>query len=151
MCFLIVNNEFNQSIISIPSPFSDDGYLDLSVTSDKKTKCTVDLNQDSPTVHLNVYLTGFGQSMSPNTSYSSEESIEKIRESAEQYMKTQIESFLNKSSKEYNSDVCGFGRYAVKHYLTMDEWNDAKWLENYKNCNFDVSVSFNIKARKCIF
>lgn len=151
MCFLILNNEFKESTITIPSPFLDDKYLDLSISSNKKTKCTVEINQDSPIIHLNIYLTGFGQSMSPNTSYSSEEDIEKIKSSSEKYMKTQIENFLYKTSKEYNADVCGFGRFAVKHYLTIDKWNDSRWLENYKNCSFDVSVSFNIKARKCIF
>lgn len=151
ICFSLINNEFKQSVISIPSPFSDGEYLDLSVTSNKKTKCTVALNQNSPTVHINVYLTGFGQSMSPNTSYSSEESINKIQQATEKYMKEKIECFLEKTAKEYNSDICGFGRYVVSHYLTMEEWDNVNWLENYKNCKFDVTISCNIKARERLF
>lgn len=146
ICFSIINNEFEESILSIPSPFEENKYIDLSITSNKKTKCRVDLSQTNPLIQVNVYLTGFGQSMDKQTSYSNEESIQKIKQSAEIYMKQNIESFLNKTSKEYNSDICGFGRFAVKHYLTMEQWEDSHWLDNYKNCTFDVNVLFNIKA-----
>lgn len=146
LCFLVINNDFDESILSIPSPFEEKEFIDLSVTSNKKTKCTVDLNNGNPVVHINVYLTAFGQSMGKNTSYSSEESTSKIRQASEDYMKKKIEDFLYKTSKDYNSDICGFGRFAVKHYLTMEDWENAHWLDNYKKCTFDVHVMFNIKA-----
>lgn len=146
ICFLMINNEFEESIISIPSPFEDGHFIDLSVTSNKKTKCSVDLNGTSPKIYVTVYLTGFGQSLDEKTSYSDEESVSKIKQSAENYIKENIQNFLYKTSKEYSSDICGFGRFAVKHYLTMEEWNNANWLDDYKNATFDVNVSFNIKA-----
>lgn len=146
LCFLIINNEFEESILSVPNPFENGQFIDLSVTSNKKTKCSVDLSSNHPTMHVTVYLTGFGQSMDEHTSYSNEEILKEIKKSAEYYMEQNIESFLYKTSKDYNSDVCGFGRFAVKHYLTMEDWENAHWLENYKNCTFDVDVLFNIKA-----
>lgn len=146
LCFLILNNEFQQSIISIPSPFEDGKYIDVSVSSSKKTKCSVDIDSASPMIHVHAYLCGFGQSINESTSYSNNESINKIKEASEQYIKEHMEDFLYKTSIDYNSDICGFGRFAVKHYLTMEDWENAHWLENYKNCNFDVTVSFTIKA-----
>lgn len=146
LCFLVINNDFKESILSIPNPIEENKFIDLSVTSNKKTKCTIDLNNGNPIVHVNVYLTAFGQSMDESTSYSSEESTNKIKQASEDYMKNNIESFLYKTSKDYNSDICGFGRFAVKHYLTMEDWENVHWLDNYKNCIFDVHVQFNIKA-----
>lgn len=146
LCFLSIINELEESTLTIPSPFEENSYMDLCITSCKKSKCSVDLNGTTPTIHVNVFFTGFGQSMDDNTSYSDEESTKKIKKAAEDYMRENMENFLYKTSSEFNSDICGFGRFAVKHYLTMEDWQNANWLDNYKNCKFDVNVSFNIKA-----
>ena len=60
----------------------------------------------------------------------------------------QIELSTDKgyTSLKYNSDISGFGKYAVKNYLTLDEWQNANWLGNYKNCFFNVNVEFTLKS-----
>ena len=146
ICFLIINNELEECTLSVPNPFKDGDYMDLYVASCQKTKCSVELSDSSTLIHVNIYLTGFGQSMDESISYGQDESVEKIEQSAENYLKESIENFLYKTSKEYNSDICGFGRFAVKHYLTMEDWEKVNWLNNYKNSTFDVNVYFNVKA-----
>lgn len=146
VCFSIINNTLEECNLSIPHPFYENKYMDLYVTSSKKTKCKIDTSSDYPIIHLDIYLTGFGQSVDEAISYGDEENIEKIKQSAENYTQQSILNFLNKTSTEYNSDICGFGRYAVKNCLTMEQWADYNWLDNYKNVVFDVNVSFNIKA-----
>ena len=144
ICFLMINNEFKETILSIPSPFEENKYINISTTQKSKTKSKVTFNNESPVVHVNVYLKGFGQSINNKTSYSNKDSLCKIKESAETYVKENIEKFLYKTCKEYNSDICGFGRFCVKHFATMEDWEMANWLNNYKNCEFDVNVSFEI-------
>ena len=61
-------------------------------------------------------------------------------------METQISSFLYKTSKDLKSDIIGFGKYAVKDYLTWDEWLSSDWLTNYQNAFFNVEVSININS-----
>ncbi|MGB3990043.1 MAG: Ger(x)C family spore germination C-terminal domain-containing protein, partial [Acetivibrionales bacterium] len=46
---------------------------------------------------------------------------------------------------EFDADICGFGRYMKKHFLTLDEWKEFDWISQYKNCEFNVEVKFSIR------
>lgn len=61
-------------------------------------------------------------------------------------MKAQLENYLYKTSKTFNSDISGFGKYALSYYITLDDWLQSHWLENYKNAFFNVYVDVNIKS-----
>ncbi len=146
ICHVIVNNELDKCTLSVPSPFESGKYVDIALTSSKRPKCNVDLKDSSPVINIDVYLIGYGLSLNENTSYDNEESLESIQNSAEAYLKEQIEHYLYKTSKEFNSDISGFGKYAMKNYLTIDEWDKSNWLENYKNSTFNVNVDLTIKS-----
>ncbi|MBO5349813.1 MAG: Ger(x)C family spore germination protein [Clostridia bacterium] len=146
ICHLIVNNDLDSCTLSIPSPFEDEKYLDLSITTEKKAKCSVTQINSSPLITVNVYLIGYGLSLNDDTSYNSAESLKLVENYAEKYIKSQIKDYLYKTSKKYNADICGFGRYAVTDYLTLDEWYKSNWLENYKDSFFDVNVDLIMKS-----
>ena len=61
-------------------------------------------------------------------------------------MNDKIHTYLYKVSKEFNSDIDGFGKYAVKNFLTWDDWINYNWLDNYKNSFFEVNVNTDVKS-----
>lgn len=146
ICHLIINNDFEQCTISIPSPFEKNKYIDLLLTSSKNTKCDVNIINSSPFINIDIYLVAYGLSLDSNTSYNDEESLNLIKKYAERYLKDKIENYLYTTSKKYNSDISGFGNYAVENYLTIDEWKNSNWLENYQNSFFNVNIELSLKS-----
>ena len=146
ICHLIINNDLDQCTLSVPNPFENNRYIDLLITSTKNTKCSVNIINNSPLVNINVHLIGYGLSLDSKTYYNTEESLNKIQKYAQKYIQRKLENYLYNTSLKYNSDISGFGRYAVKNYLTLDEWHNANWLGNYKNCFFNVNVEFTLKS-----
>ncbi len=146
LCHVMVNNELKECIISVPSPFEEHTYIDLGVTSEKKPRCSVTLINSSPLINVEVYLLAKGLSLDEKINYDSKESIDLIEQYAETYIANQISSYLYKTAKNYNSDICGFGKYTKKNYLTLDEWSKLNWSENYKDSFFNVQVNLNIKS-----
>ena len=51
-----------------------------------------------------------------------------------------------KTSKNYQSDIDGFGKYAVKYFYTIQDWEEYNWLENYHNSIFNVDVETTLKS-----
>ena len=45
-----------------------------------------------------------------------------------------------------NCDIDGFGKYAVKYFPTIKDWQDYNWLDNYQNSTFNVNVETTIKS-----
>lgn len=146
ICFLIVTNNFENSTISIPNPFEEKKYIDISTNLDKNTKCYISYSNNEPTIHIDTYLTGHALSINQATSFNTSSDINAIEKSAEIYLKDSVTNFLNKTSLDLKSDICGFGKYAVTNYKTMEDWENANWLANYKNCQFDVNVHFTLQS-----
>ena len=57
-----------------------------------------------------------------------------------------IENYLNKTSKELNSDIAGFSQYAIPHFLTLPQWDNYNWASKYANSNFTVDVDFDVTS-----
>ena len=56
-------------------------------------------------------------------------------------------SYLNKTAKEFKSDIVGFGMYALSNFYTIPEWNKYEWLEKYENSSFSVEVYVDVTSK----
>lgn len=146
ICYSLISNDLKRCNISIPDPFNSNSSIDLNLHTKQKPKIDVKLINDSPYISVELFLEGYGVSLDEDTDYSSAEDINIINKYAEEYLELQLKDYLYKTSKELNSDISGFGRYALSKYLTWDEWLESNWLENYRNAFFDVKVNVYIKS-----
>lgn len=147
MCHQLITDTFNYCTLNIPSPFNDNETLDIYFSQLKHPKIKVSITNGSPFVEINLYLTSRILSFNNReTNTLTEEKLNTIKNATIQYMEKQIYDYLDKTSKELNSDVGGIGRYAAQNFKTTKEWEDYNWLENYQNCTFKVKVSTTIKA-----
>ena len=71
---------------------------------------------------------------------------EDSREVADKYLKKALNDYLYKTAKEYNCDIDGFGKYAVKYFTTIQDWQAYNWLDNFQNSTFNVNVETTIKS-----
>lgn len=146
ICHVIVNNELHYCTLSIPNAKDENSPIDLAITSEKKPRYSVYFDNTGPIISLNIYLVAHGLSLDNSINYDSQDELALIENSASQYITEHINNYLYKTSREYNSDICGFGKYALKHYLTLNDWYSSNWLGNYKNSKFDVHVHLKLKS-----
>ena len=146
ICFLLISDKIESCTISVPSPFETNAEIDLSIRKSKAPKIRVDLINGSPYISVDIFLEAHGLTLNESIDYTSIRDVELLENSAEQYLKLQVTSFLYKTAKEFNSDISGFGKYALSKYLTWDEWKNSNWNENYKNSFFDVNVNLTVIA-----
>lgn len=83
-------------------------------------------------------------STNENAEELTKDNIKKVEESVNRYLENEISEFLYKTSLAYNSDICGFGRYAITQFYENSDWKNYKWLENYKNSIFNVTVNSEV-------
>ena len=146
LCHILVNNELKSCVLAVPNPKKNNTFIDLNLTSERKTKSSVTYIDAFPTITIDIYLIAQGLSLDDTINYDSQEDLSLIENSASQYITEQITNYLYKTSKQYNSDICGFGKYALKNYLTLDEWYSSNWLNNYKNSSFNVNIHLKLKS-----
>lgn len=144
ICHLIVTNKMDECVFTIPSPFDEDIPLDLYMTLDGNTKNEVNFVNGAPSITTNVQLNARILSATKNSDYFEDDNLKLIETYATSYLKAELERYLYKTSKDYNSDIALLGRYAVKYFYTWDDWIAYDWLDNYRNSFFTVNVDVNV-------
>ena len=130
----LITNSLDFSTINIISPFNQNETLDIYISTLKKPNITVNISNSSPFVQVNLYVAARIVSFnSYEINLLTEEKLNLVQQTVKKHLEELVYNYLNVTAKEFNSDISGFGRYAVKNFKTIDDWNNYNWLENYQN------------------
>lgn len=150
LAHLLLTNKLKNCDISIPDPENDNKKIDLFLTSDQVAKIKASIVNGNPYIKINLFINAKIASIDnlsqENSQRDSEKRLNKIEESASNYLKNLLSNYLYKTSKEFHSDVAGFGKYALKEFKTMNEFEEYNWLNHYQDAFFDTNVKVNIKS-----
>lgn len=146
ICHLIVSNKLKTCNITIPSPFSQNDTVDLNLKFKNKTKVKLDLVNGSPYIRVKCGFDARILSMDSNSNYLEEQNLKILSDYANSYLEESVSNYLYKISKEYQSDIDAFGKYAVSKFLYWQDWEDYNWLDNFKNSFFSVDIDCNVKS-----
>ena len=144
ICHLIVTSKLENCIFNIPNPFDENNDIALYVNLNTNTKNKVEFINNSPYITSTVKLDARVLSANKETDFFEADNLELIESYANSFIKDKIETYLYKTAKNYKADIDSFGKYAVHHFMTWNNWSDYNWLENYTNSFFDVDVNVNV-------
>ena len=144
--FLSLRNNVDRFLISIPDPIKQGNYLDIYITPYDSTEIKVDTTTTSPYIHIKTKFSGRIYSMTEDASYLTPEVLDAISATCNSYLESVFSSLLYKTSKEFHSDIHGFGKYALSNFLTTEEQNNYHWFENCQNAFFDIEVDTSVQS-----
>lgn len=146
ICHLLVTNNVDSFVLSIPMENYPDNLLDLNISSVRGSTVEVNTSSDSPSIYVKVFCEAKVLTIGKNFNYSNSEVLKSLSSHAENYLKENIENYLNKTSKELNSDIAGFSQHAIPNFLTISAWDDYNWISKYSNANFTVNVDLDVTS-----
>ena len=146
VAFLCTRNQIDGFLVSIPSPNDDNKSIDIYLTPQRNTKISASIVNGSPYVNLEYTFTGRIYSMSSDSDYLNNAVLTEISNACNSYLESLFSSFLYKTSKEFNSDIVGIGKYILSSFDTSSDFDAYDWSQNYKNSFFDVKVNSNVKS-----
>lgn len=146
IAFLTIRNKVDRFLLSIPDPINNNEYLDLYLTPKSSTSIDVDTSTSSPYIKIKCNFTAQIYSMSENSKYLSNDVLNAVSNSCDSYLESMFLDYLYKTSKDFKSDINGFGIFAAKNFLTTNQYENYDWLESYKDAFFDVQVNTSVKS-----
>lgn len=146
VCFSILKNRVNGFLITIVDPQDENNYLDLYLYPDLNSKSKVELINGTPYITIDCKFDGRIYSMKDNSNYLNSSILQEISERASKYIEIQMKNYLYKTSKNFKSDISGFGKIILSKFLTIEELEQYNWVENYQNSFFTVNSEVNIKS-----
>lgn len=142
--YKMITGDYNYSFWTIADPQAEGLYVMMNVTKRGKPDIKVNI-EDDESVAIKVFLDYEGDIVSIQSGLAYEENPSIIEEATKQVVKANIVKFLKKTTDEYDSDICGFGRYVKGKFTTWDSWKSFNWPGKYKNTTFDIEINFKIR------
>lgn len=146
ICFLNIRKQVDTFLVSIPNPEDTTSNIDVYLTPNGTHNIDVNFVNGAPYIKLKLKLHGKIYSMSKNSQYLNNDILNSISNSCNNYLENEFSKYLYKTSTTFQSDINGFGVYALSEFSTSSEFDDYDWLTNYKNCNFDVDIETVINS-----
>lgn len=143
ICHQIVTGNLEYCLVQVENPNDSSQLIDLRIQLDQNPKINIELINGSPYITINIQLNA--QILSSNTNWEKMNQTD-VEHASNAYLKKIINQYLYQISKHYQSDIVGFGKYALQFFLTEEDWRDYHWLENFHNSFFDVKVNTKIRS-----
>lgn len=145
--YLLIKNKLDSTTVSIENPYNKNEKIPIRISLGGKTKIDIDLVNNLPFIRINISVDGQILSSSiKNVEYLDSETMNAVENSLNNYLEKNIETFLYKTSKDFNSDICNFGYILRKKYLTKDDFDMIHWIDIYKSSAFKVVVNSSISS-----
>lgn len=142
-CYQLITGDYNYSYWNIPDPVEKDKVVVMNILQRKKPVIKVDLKDGRANINIRLDLEGDFTSIQSDRNY--EENPEMIERATAELLNKQITAFLKRTTDEFNSDICGFGKIVKGKFLTWDEWTDYKWFDKYKDTVFHVELALSMR------
>lgn len=146
VCHLLIQNKVDSCIVSIDNPIFEEETkkMELQLFPRKNTKINVTIDNDSPHITISLNLHADIMTLEKNVEYTTDEILRKISNATQNYLTQQFNNYLQKVSKEYESDIDSFCTKATANFLTIPDWKNFNWNEKFKNSIFDVNIDVNV-------
>lgn len=141
ICFLNMKKQVDSFLVSIPDPQDSNAKIDIYLTPNSTRNIDVSFVNGAPYVKIKLEFSGKIYSMSRGSEYLDADVLNSISNSCNNYLESQFSNYLYKTSTVFESDINGFGSYALSKFTTSTEFDNYNWLDNYKNCTFDVEIN----------
>lgn len=143
--YLIASGEYKNSYMTFDDPQMMGKFISTNISQSRIPEYKINLDNGKPVIDVNIKLEGDFLSIQSGINYENDPQRTQFETSAEKYFEKEISKFLDKTSQELGCDICSFGKFAKKKFLTNDEWVGFQWLKKYKETKFNVDVDLKIR------
>jgi spore germination protein KC len=143
--FLMASNQYNHSYFTVPDPERPEKLTILIIRKSRSPQTSVQIADGKPVISLRIMLEADITTIQSGINYEDPKNTYILEEHYENFIKNGMTRFLNRTAREFHSDICGFGSYVKGKFLTWNEWESFNWLERYKDSSFNVDVDLKIR------
>lgn len=145
MHFLMTIGEFKRAIYTVEDPLSKDDMISVSLKLYSRPKIKVVTKEGGPYVYIDIKLNGEYLYFESDVNYNDKGKNAVLVNHIEKKIEAKTKKLLEKTAREFESDICLFAKNARKNFWTWQEWEKYDWSKKYRDAKFNIKVDMNIK------
>ncbi|MCL5073256.1 MAG: Ger(x)C family spore germination protein [Actinobacteria bacterium] len=141
---MLIRGEFKKGIFTIQDPKDSKWVIPIDTRLSRKPDVKIYFDDGRPIINLEIKTEGDILAVQSEINYENEKMLTIIENKMIEYLEDSINSVIDKC-QSLKIDAFNFGRSAVMHFLTINEWENYNWNEKFKEAKVEVKVDFKIK------
>lgn len=142
---LMIKGEFKRGFFTIKDPIKPGYVVPLDVFPSRKPEIKVNVQGQTPEINVKIRLEGDILAVQSRENYEKPELKPVLEQAFENEIKSQVDSVIAKCQREFGTDIFGFGRTAASKFLTIEDWENYRWHEQFPNATVNTEVDFTIR------
>ncbi len=131
-------------IIDIDDPIDSKFKVLSNIKRENSSVTTVKLIEGKPVIKIALDFDISVQAIQSNTDYDTPQNAAKLNKAYKATLQKEMELLLKKVTYEYKSDIFGFGEMAKRRFLTIKDWDKAKWSEAFPETKYQLIVDSEV-------
>ncbi len=141
--YMMFTGKYKNTYWSIPDPKVKNTFVVINAKQSRNPEFKINMINGKPHIDIDIKIEADYESIQSGEDY--EKNSEVFEAHAEKFFEKDMLIFLNKTSKEFKSDIMGFGREMKFKFLTWDEWKAFNWPKKYKDAVFNVTLDLKMR------
>ncbi len=142
-CYQMLTGNYKHSYWSFTDVYDEKKLVVMDIIQRKKPTIKAKLSEGRAVVNIVLDLEGDFTSIQSKIGY--EDYQLPMEKKASEVIRDEITKMLRKTTEEYESDICGIGKYVKGNFLTLGDWKSFNWEEKYKKTIFNIDVKLKVR------
>lgn len=148
---LLVKGEYQKGIMTIEDSEKPGAAIPLDIRLGRKPKIKVTFENGTPLIDIKLNIEADIGAIQSRTPYEKLSKINDLNKQIENTIQDGVKKMIEKTQKEWGSDVMAFGRFAARNFFTIQEFEDYNWIEHYRDAKVTVEVEANVRRTGLMF
>lgn len=140
----MLENHFPQGFLVVEDPLVPNKAVNINLRLGRAPDIKVKIVDDNPAITVDILLEGEVTAIPSGVNYERGEQREQLERQVSRIITSQIEKTLLKT-REWGTDVAGFGYHARTQFAKAKDWIDYNWDNKYANSQFEVKVTTKLR------
>lgn len=130
--------------LTIPDPLEPELYIPIEIKELEPPRTHVDIKGEKPMIHTTLSLEGEIVTIPSGINYESPDMKGIVEEAVAQHIADGIKRTFAKC-QTLKTDVFEYGTEAVRHFWTIQEWENYNWRQKFSEASLMLHVDFTLR------
>ncbi|HEX3031833.1 MAG TPA: Ger(x)C family spore germination C-terminal domain-containing protein, partial [Bacillota bacterium] len=137
--------KFKRGTFTLEDKGAPESVLPFDVRPGRRPKIKLTFKDGVPVIDVKLNIEADIGSIPSRIPYAKVDRIDELNHLLARTVQEGVTRVIQKTQREWNSDIFGFGYYAAGYFFTIEQFEQYNWLGRYKDAKVNVAVEANIR------
>ena len=143
--FLMVKGDFKRGFITVPDKGNPDLGILLDARLGRKPQIKAYFENGKPVINVKINIECDLGGIQGRENYEKLDKVSDLNSYIGKRIQNNIIKTIEKTQKEWGTDIFGFGGYIARNFNTVSEFEKYNWLSHYRDAKVNVDVKVNVR------